>query len=165
MSFLLAISLGPVQEFIAAARKTRDLWYGSALLADLARSAARALADGGAELIFPDLTAGGDSAPVANKLLAIVPDAPAERAAHARRAAEARLLAARDDALTVARERGLMPLLDRSLLDQQLDGFLEWFAAWWPYNPAGPDSYPEARRQVEALLAGRKAVRDFVPAA
>ena len=35
---LLAVSIGPVQEFIAAARKTRDLWYGSALLSDVARA-------------------------------------------------------------------------------------------------------------------------------
>jgi len=28
MSHLLAIAVGPVQEFIAAARRTRDLWFG-----------------------------------------------------------------------------------------------------------------------------------------
>lgn len=31
MTYLLAIRIGPVQEFIAAARRTRDLWFGSTL--------------------------------------------------------------------------------------------------------------------------------------
>jgi hypothetical protein len=35
MSYLLAISVGPVQEFIVAARRTRDLWFGSYLLSVL----------------------------------------------------------------------------------------------------------------------------------
>ena len=38
--WLLAISIGPVQEFIAAARKTRDLWFGSTMLSEVARAAA-----------------------------------------------------------------------------------------------------------------------------
>ena len=43
MPYLLALSLGPVQEFIAAARKTRDLWFGSELLSGAARAAALSL--------------------------------------------------------------------------------------------------------------------------
>jgi len=38
-----ALSIGPVQTFISAARRTRDLWAGSALLSALAAAAARAL--------------------------------------------------------------------------------------------------------------------------
>src|SRR5690606_5177224 len=86
---LLLITLGPVQDFIAQARRTRDLWYGSHLLSELSRAAARALVEEGAHLIFPAL---GSSHPeleecheplregtgepplnVANKLLAEVP--------------------------------------------------------------------------------------------
>jgi hypothetical protein len=50
---LLLVTLGPVQDFIAQARRTRDLWYGSHLLSELGRAAARVLADGG--LDFDDL--------------------------------------------------------------------------------------------------------------
>src|SRR5204862_1418878 len=60
MKYLVSIALGPVQEFIAQARRTRDLWYGSHLLSELSRAAARHLADGGAELIFPALARGDD---------------------------------------------------------------------------------------------------------
>ena len=85
---LLLVTLGPVQDFIGQARRTRDLWYGSHLLAEVSRAAARALIGGGAHLIFPALEPGDaelapcpsplrpDGAPprcIANKLLAVVP--------------------------------------------------------------------------------------------
>lgn len=44
MEHLLAIALGPVQEFIATARRTRDLYAGSRLLSEAAARAAKALA-------------------------------------------------------------------------------------------------------------------------
>jgi CRISPR-associated protein Cmr2 len=40
---LLALSIGPVQDFIAAARRTRDLWFGSYALSELSKAAARAI--------------------------------------------------------------------------------------------------------------------------
>ena len=66
-TYLILVSIGPVQEFIAQARRTRDLWYGSELLSELSRSVARSLADSGAELIFPHSAAARN---VANKILA-----------------------------------------------------------------------------------------------
>lgn len=55
-AFLL-FAIGPVQEFIATARKTQDLWAGSYLLSYLSWSAMRVLAEefGPDSLIFPDL--------------------------------------------------------------------------------------------------------------
>ncbi|MCC6552844.1 MAG: hypothetical protein IT372_07450, partial [Polyangiaceae bacterium] len=41
---LLIVTLGPVQEFIAQARRTRDLWFGSHLLSEISRAAAAELA-------------------------------------------------------------------------------------------------------------------------
>ena len=54
---LLSLSIGPVQGFIAQARKTEDLWAGSHLLAQLAWEAARIIAEtyGPEQLIFPAL--------------------------------------------------------------------------------------------------------------
>ena len=40
MNHLLQIAIGPVQEFIAAARRTRDLWFGSYLLSEISKAAA-----------------------------------------------------------------------------------------------------------------------------
>ena len=50
MTRLLEIAVGPVQDFIAAARRCRDLWYGSHLLSELSKAAALALFDGNATL-------------------------------------------------------------------------------------------------------------------
>jgi CRISPR-associated protein Cmr2 len=52
-SHLIAISIGPVQDFIAAARRTRDLWFGSHMLSEIAKAAALAVHNAGGELIFP----------------------------------------------------------------------------------------------------------------
>ena len=41
--YLVTLSLGPVQSLIEAARRTRDLWCGSWLLAESAKAAARVL--------------------------------------------------------------------------------------------------------------------------
>ncbi len=55
-AFLL-FAVGPVQEFIATARKTQDLWAGSYLLSYLSWSAMKVIAEefGPDSLIFPDL--------------------------------------------------------------------------------------------------------------
>jgi CRISPR-associated protein Cmr2 len=55
-AFLL-FALGPVQDFIATARKTQDLWAGSYLLSYLSWSAMKVVAEkfGPDSLIFPDL--------------------------------------------------------------------------------------------------------------
>ncbi len=42
-SHLIALSIGPVQDFIAAARRTRDLWFGSHMLSEIAKAAALAV--------------------------------------------------------------------------------------------------------------------------
>ena len=54
---LLAMSLGPVQGFIAAARSTSDLWAGSHLLSQLAWEAAKAVCErlGPDAILFPRL--------------------------------------------------------------------------------------------------------------
>lgn len=54
---LLAVSIGPVQSFIASARKTEDLWAGSHLLSRLAWEAMRPLCEalGPDAILFPRL--------------------------------------------------------------------------------------------------------------
>lgn len=54
---LLHMAIGPVQSFIAAARRSRDLWFGSFVLSEVAKAAARVARDWqdgkGATLLFP----------------------------------------------------------------------------------------------------------------
>ena len=85
--YLMTIALGPVQEFIAAARRTADLTAGSQLLVGLAQSLAVYLEQRDAELIFPASTEIG--AP--NKLLFTVQGEPHKVAADAKEQAHAYL--------------------------------------------------------------------------
>ncbi|WP_009960617.1 type III-B CRISPR-associated protein Cas10/Cmr2 [Verrucomicrobium spinosum] len=57
---LIKFQIGPVQDFIAAARSTRDLWSGSYLLSWLTAAGIRHLLHKEAELVFPS----GDNQPL-----------------------------------------------------------------------------------------------------
>lgn len=175
---LLSISVGPVQDFIAQARRTRDLWYGSHLLSELSRAAARALADKGGELIFPPFAkdhaelkkcdgpirpTGTPPTGIANRILAVVPsqydyDAGALALA-AREAVEKHWeeLAARIKE-RMEREGVLASGID-NVWDEQIADVIEFYAAW---ASLGGD-FGQARQAVESAIAGRKALRDFSP--
>ncbi len=150
MTTLLAISIGPVQDFIAAARKTNDLKAGSALLSELATIIARELKEHGT-LIFPAII---DKQDAPNKLLIelhegknalqIVQNAKQEAIAHLKH--EWRQASQRY-------ESQLLP----ELATEQIETFLDFYAAWVPLN----GNYRAARSRVETLLAGRKALRNF----
>jgi CRISPR-associated protein Cmr2 len=169
---VLLIAIGPVQDFIGQARRSRDLWMGSHLLSEVSRAAARALAEGGAELIFPALKA--DSAElepcegftrpnrkppvnVANKILALAPTGREEALAQAAREA------ARDSFKAFAdkvRKQGLMASDCGPLWDEQIQTLLEINAV---AVPVGAGGYKAAREEAEAALAARKNLRDFTP--
>src|SRR5947208_3432145 len=80
MRYLFQISIGPVQEFIVRARRTRDLWFGSWMLSKLSQAAAKAVHDWSKNLIFPSpevimqAASAGQNAPasVSNKIVAII---------------------------------------------------------------------------------------------
>lgn len=149
---LLSLSLGPVQEFIAAARKTADLEAGSSLLTELVGAAASEFS--AEERIYPaSVEAGG-----ANKILAVVTGDPAQHARQARARAQAEL-----EAQWEVLSRPLAAHIDEARARAQLAHFLEFYAAWVPLRSEG--DYPAARRRVEALLAARKALRNFAPLA
>ncbi|HLI12406.1 MAG TPA: type III-B CRISPR-associated protein Cas10/Cmr2 [Alphaproteobacteria bacterium] len=52
---LLHFTLGPVQGFVAQARRTRDLWAGSFLLSWLAGHAMKVVVENGGEILVPDI--------------------------------------------------------------------------------------------------------------
>ena len=170
-AYLVSVSIGPVQDFIAASRKTRDLWFGSMLLSEMSRAVALALRDTfKAELIFPYLSGAvpdgaepqANESPVANKLLAILhSETPADDLSKLEEAAQ-KVLRDRFDEIETNRPLEKTSLIDWELARKQVGAFLEFYAAWTPYE--GELEYDETREQVEHLLAGRKALRDFSPA-
>ena len=171
---LILITLGPVQDFIASARRTRDLWFGSHMLSELSRAAARALHERGADLIMPaidheaqlrlQLSPLDDKDQpvfnVANKILAILPQGqdPAAAAAAARQAARDALLYF---AQHVRQQHGglLAPGREQAW-QEQLDTFLEFLAAWIELTEI---DYDQARQTLEAEVAARKNLRAYVP--
>lgn len=170
---LIAIAIGPVQDFIAASRKTRDLWFGSTLLSRTARAAAEALREECKTLIFPDLTKAVPAAaetPIPNKLLAVLAaDAsPSDVSRKVRAAARDVLIAyiaqLPDGSTGPVRTKvdAKAPnLVNWKLVTAQVEHFLEFYAAWVRYDPDTEDGYKEGRERVERLLTGRKALRDF----
>ena len=50
--YLISIGIGPVQDFIASARRSRDLWFGSWLLSELSKAAANAVVEEAGEVIL-----------------------------------------------------------------------------------------------------------------
>ncbi|MGI5845247.1 MAG: type III-B CRISPR-associated protein Cas10/Cmr2 [Candidatus Xenobium sp.] len=160
MSHLLSISLGPVQDFIASARRTRDFWFGSELLSRLARAAAQAVAEssGGLDsLIFPAPRSAEEleRLGVANKILAVVED-PA-RAAHLARAAVLEEL--RSEYRVAEKDVAGQPFYDAEAARLQIEDLPEIY--WAAVEQTG--DYPADRARVEALLAARKNTRDFSP--
>lgn len=166
---LLAMAIGPVQDFIAAARRTRDLWFGSHVLSEISKAAAKAVADqvGLEALIFPAPQAADELAPhsteaklaVANVILARLPSGavPADIAKAAKRAAEIRWREFANDARKEAKQRAV-PIREDVWVDQ-VDDVVEFYSAW----AALPSilEYQATRNFVMRLLAGRKACRNF----
>ncbi|WP_374326916.1 type III-B CRISPR-associated protein Cas10/Cmr2 [Azonexus sp.] len=178
-SYLLTISLGPVQSLIGAARRTRDLWCGSWLLNEAAKAAAAVFqtAQPGC-LIFPCPTTPSeleiqdhwhdDDANIANIIRAQMelPDDGAVRALceKARGAASDRLAALCEQA------RARLPQLPfhETLWAAQKHDMLETFTAWVRIGDTDTDTdtaYADASRRLGELLAARKTTRDFLPAA
>ncbi len=177
MTHLLQIALGPVQGFIATARRSRDLWFGSYILSELSKAAACSLHGKGAELIFPAPSLAADLKPdsellVANIISAQLPSSGLE-------AARAVLEAARQDvgkrweelcnkALKEVKPRlhsrdkpQKLALIRDCVWKAQLGDVVEFVCAAVPM--AAGTSYREANDRLRNLMAQRKSTRDFTP--
>ncbi|MBM9521298.1 hypothetical protein JWG39_15890 [Desulforhopalus vacuolatus] len=163
--YLLSISVGPVQEFIASARKLRDLWYGSWLLSELSKAVAKYLADAGCDLIFPGIEDKGKLEPkselnTANKILTRTGEMDEGEirslVEEARKAFDDCWKSMAQSALKIIPTKDQRNI-NRKLFKEQLDDFGEFFAAWTPLT----DNYSDSLERCERLLAGRKALREF----
>ena len=166
MPHVLIISLGPIQDFIAAARRCRDLWYGSWLLGDLSKAVARGVEEavGLENLVFPGASktelAETSETSVANKIVAIVPEGqqPKDVAEAAQKVMQGRLkqLSAgvfEDIEENEARNR-LGSFFQRGTAEAQVEDLIEflWVSASFNHE----NTYADARKRAEDLLAQRK---------
>ena len=162
MPQLIEIAFGPVQDFIAAARRTADLWAGSRLLSEVARAAGQSLLDDGAQLIYPaeERVRNREShqSNISNVLLAQIDTADAQAVEIADRA-----MAAARRVLIQKGEEALKrhPGLRQDIFRVQLQDALEAYAAWAEF-PAGED-YRSSYQKLKKTFAQRKNTRDFLP--
>lgn len=162
MDYLFQCAIGPVQEFIATARRSRDLWYGSWLLSELSKAAARAIAESGGQLVFPfsaDITrdlATKSKFNSPNKIAAVISESPDAVAANVDQAVYQRLHELRENAF-----RGLqgLSIFDEALAEAQVNDLIELYWVGVPFDDER--GYAEARQKAEAMLNARKATRDF----
>lgn len=161
MKYLMIFSIGPVQEFIATARRSRDLWYGSWMLSELSKAAAKAINGPplSGELIFPnpensnDLLASSHfTSP--NKIVAVVDAKPEEAATIIRASINQRM----DNLWEDTKINGPY---NKKAAKEQADDLIEFSWVSAPYDGT-KEGYMKAREQAEALLAARKATRKFI---
>jgi CRISPR-associated protein Cmr2 len=157
---LLLFSLGPVQSFIAEARRTHDLWAGSKILVDVTRAAIAAIDPAGENLVFPAHVEAHEQKSIPNVFALLVPFADAEQLAHAaRKAAQKKLREIAEEALK--RLSGVSPdEAFNNIWDRQLQRHLEfnWVAVQQTADEKNHGKlYERARKALEA----RKHTRNF----
>lgn len=152
---LLRFTFGPIQGFIAEARRTADLYAGSRILAELARAVAHSLQQGGAQLVYPaNLTSDPPNV--------IVARVPWERAEELAQQAAAALHARwRDIADQALGELARLVALDEALHQQwQLQTSDRW-ELYWAAVPIENGDYATAFRRAAAGVAALKKTRTF----
>lgn len=159
MKFLFLCSIGPVQDFIATARRSRDFWFGSWMLSELSKAAARAIADsqGVDNLIFPapekrDDLENNTKITVSNRILAVISIPPKDLAKEVESAVVDRLFNFTNEVLEDLKE------INRELSDRQTQDILEFY---WSAAEFEEDQYLRAKDEVEALMKIRKNTRGF----
>jgi CRISPR-associated protein Cmr2 len=162
MAHVLIVTLGPIQDFIAAARRTRDLWFGSWLLSELSKATAQAMAEecGLENLVFPGVLRRKElrtesNTSVANKIVIRVPDGLDP--AHVAKRGEARM----SDRLALLCKEAFdkigTPYFERPTAEDQVRDLIEY--AWVSAPETGVAGYAPARRKAEELLTARKSTR------
>ncbi len=160
MTYLFQVNIGPVQDFIASARRTRDLSFGSWFLSELSRAAAHQIVkqNGLGSLTFPaplkEAMLDSKEFNVANKIVALVEQSPQDLSTLVHEAVLKRLHEIRDEAYT----KITLPQGNRTRAEAQIDDLVEFL---WVALPYDEKDYEGTRQQLEALMAARKNTRDF----
>lgn len=166
---LMIVAISPVQPFIGAARRMRDLAFGSHLLSNLAGDLAACLQQQHqAQLIFPSAPppGGGDLSGAArstNKIVCLLPrqQRPAEVAAALHAALRTLLdaLAARCLKALGKDDAGV----DAGAVRAQMQTALQLFHGWSLVGSDDGKAYDAAYQRAQAMLDARKGLRNLMP--
>ncbi|CAK8721629.1 hypothetical protein GMJAKD_10840 [Candidatus Electrothrix aarhusensis] len=177
-TWLISLSVGPVQDFISAALRTRDLWFGSHMLSEMSKAAAIAInnydqqnQDVTTELIFPAEKDNNKLKPVninvANRIVAQVNTGNKETVQDiittGKKAAKKRLGAFIIDAKRQAKQYGaaLRDKEPNNIWDHQAkpEDLLELYGTAVCINDG---DYRDAWKRLSRLNSARKNSRDFL---
>lgn len=170
--YLINICIGPVKDFINSARRSRDLWFGSYLLAELSKCVAKTIAEreGMDALIFPAPTSRDHLKPrqregfnVVNVILATSCH-PQDLSLRCKAAARKFLT---DYANSVFQPRftdqngnSQTKTFDRTKAIAQIKDLLEFYCVSVPLDE---NNYIQTRERLSRLMIARKACRNFAP--
>ena len=167
-TYLVSLSIGPVQDFIAAALRTRDLWFGSYMLSEVSKAVAYSMLKQDAELIFPAVTdlqrlKAGSELNVANRIIAEytgTQEGVEQLMQQAKQAAQDQLSVFIQQAKRDYQKITKSELRD-ALWEQQDNpsDLLELYATW---VNVGSHGYQKARQKLDRITAARKNSRDMV---
>lgn len=170
-NYIVILSIGPVQSMIASARRSRDLWSGSWLLSELAKTCAKFFKDKNAELIFPcvnndkDLQENSDFS-VGNKIQVQVSANDKQELdkiiCEAKKAVQKRFEKEAKNALASLGSKNVDTDIRTDIWQAQITDFVEIQSAWAKIDKG---DYLSAVQLASKVLAARKATRDFNPAA
>jgi CRISPR-associated protein Cmr2 len=162
--YMLMFSLGPVQIFIEQARKTRDLWLGSFLLALLMEAAMKEVERTAAKFVFPtERRIAKRNANLPNKYIAIF-----QTFEEARRAVDLskegireRWEMVREDVWNAIVARYATSETSAIWNEQSNPDML--FEIFWVIVEGNPELYSDWLQRTAAALDARKRLRNFQP--
>ncbi|HZO75964.1 MAG TPA: type III-B CRISPR-associated protein Cas10/Cmr2 [Ktedonobacteraceae bacterium] len=183
MQYLFQVAIGPVQGFIASARRSRDLWFGSRLLSEVSKIVALTIAETYSlhSLIFPapksldeslDELKFGSELNVANKIVACItiPDNSQKQVStilenldkEIRTNISKKINEIKDQVYgEIARNAKKAEydgeLFNEKMANAQIADLVELSWAAVPYE----GQYNKAREKLERLMAARKNTRNF----
>jgi CRISPR-associated protein Cmr2 len=161
--YMLLFSLGPVQSFIAQARKTRDLMLGSFLLSMLMEAAMKGLDD---KLVYPaDPTIKNDVSDLPNKFVALFDNYKDARnvADESEKRIKELWDAIREDVWEETIKKATTPgneKVTKDIWDQQSDPG-RFFEIFWVIAEGSPAQYTQWLREAQEALDARKRFRNF----
>jgi CRISPR-associated protein Cmr2 len=162
-------TLGPVQSFIARARRTQDLWAGSRLLSYLMEAALEKAQAKSGELVYPVPDEQGHWPPsLPNRAVLLAsPDMGREITQNMSKAARGRWQEMADQVYSYLSARLPPPLRQsvwRDIWKRQINSWLETYWVVWPWDGRS-STYGETYRTASEMLEARKRLRDFAPTA
>lgn len=166
MPFLMAVGVGPVQDFIASARRSRDLWFGSWLLSELSKTAARTIVEKHRKdverLVFPkvnsfDYLDNTKEFNVVNKIVAVIDKEPALLGDEIKQKINDRL-----NEIWAEAQKNFSKDFRKDKADLQIADLVEiYWTAVEVDNINDSAQYQKAREKVDFLFSARKATRNF----